>query len=175
MTHPNYTTPTTPENVEDRFWSKVDRSGDCWLYVPGPSTRYGIFCPGHQGKVSAHRFSYELAYGPIPLGMLVCHRCDVKRCVRPDHLFLGTSADNIHDMHAKGRGQRGDKHSARLRPETRPRGSAHGRARLTERDVTEIRAALALGTRGTVLARRFCVTVSTISRINKGHIWRHVA
>ncbi len=51
----------------------------------------------------AHRVAYELATGPIPEGMVVCHRCDTPACINPDHLFVGTQQDNIADMHRKGR------------------------------------------------------------------------
>lgn len=56
---------------------------------------------------SAHRYSYEIFNGPIPAGMCVLHRCDNRSCCNPDHLFIGTQKENIHDMHKKGRGPRG--------------------------------------------------------------------
>lgn len=92
----------------ETFWSKVDTTGECWLWLAAriPPYGYGNF-GGTQDGVRwvklAHRHAYELAHGPIPEGMWVLHRCDNPPCVRPDHLFLGTHADNMRDMVAKGR------------------------------------------------------------------------
>lgn len=89
--------------VGDRFWDKVDQSGECWLWQAGRTPKgYGMVKVNgaHQG---AHRVAYELVNGPIPAGMLVCHRCDTPACVRPDHLFLGSAKTNNRDAIAKGR------------------------------------------------------------------------
>lgn len=84
-----------------RFWSKVRYGPDCWGWTGTPSQTYGNFLfRGRQEK--AHRVAYRLTYGPIGI-LLVMHRCDNPRCVRPSHLRLGTHQDNALDMHAKGR------------------------------------------------------------------------
>ena len=85
--------------IQERFWSKVDRSGKCWLWTASRnSSGYGKF----DGE-GAHRVAWRLAYGVIPYGACVLHRCDMPRCVNPAHLWLGTQADNVADMVAKGR------------------------------------------------------------------------
>src|SRR5271165_4726377 len=97
-----------------RFWDKVEKTDGCWnwkAYI-GPDG-YGRF--GFRGKIPGpHRVSWELSFGPIPDGLNVCHKCDNRRCVRPDHLFLGTDRDNILDCIRKGRRntRRGYKQSA---------------------------------------------------------------
>jgi HNH endonuclease len=89
---------------EFRFWFRVDKTGDCWTWTGGKSRNgYGAFWTKEKRLVRASRFSYEQHYGPIPNGMVVCHRCDNPPCVRPDHLFLGTQSDNMRDMWQKGR------------------------------------------------------------------------
>lgn len=85
--------------MELRFWEKVKTDGACWLWQGSTtgSLNYGQF-RGPSGKPEfAHRVSWQIAYGPIPTGLLVLHRCDVPRCVRPDHLYLGDHADNSRD------------------------------------------------------------------------------
>lgn len=104
--------------------------------------------------------AWEMAHGPIPAGMHVCHKCDNPPCVNPAHLFLGTEADNAHDRDRKGR-------------QVAPRGEEHGCARLNESDVREIRAL-----RGSLtqveIGRRYGIRQTTVSEIQRGNLWSHV-
>jgi hypothetical protein len=171
-----------------RFWSHVDTSGDCWLWTAFLDKRgYGLFAVTHRAQRRAPRVAYELTYGSIPDGLLVCHRCDNPSCVRPDHLFLGTPAENSKDMVVKGRAATGAKNGTRTQPERKPRGERHGRhtmpersaradrhgsAKLTWDDVRAIRAKYALGgTSCRRLATEYGVNHSTIHGIVTGKNW----
>lgn len=107
----------------ERFWRYVAKGDGCWLWVGsknGPG--YGKIGAGGKGgrTVMAHRISWEIANGPVPEGLHVCHHCDVPACVRPDHLFVGTRSDNMRDAESKGRvkhtGYRGRTHCKRGHP-----------------------------------------------------------
>jgi len=88
----------------DKKWTPVPVTG-CWVWTAGTTAAgYGYF--DYEDEIHAHRASYTMHIGPIPAGMHVLHKCDVRQCVNPDHLFLGTQVDNMKDMAAKGRAQR---------------------------------------------------------------------
>lgn len=151
-----------------RFWRYVDKSSDCWNWVGGiHKGGYGTFWLLGRAR-PAHRVAWVLHNGPIPAhdsyhGNCVCHRCDNPRCVNPDHLFLGTNADNMADRNAKGRTRRG--------PNKKNQGQSNGFAKLTEADVAFIR-----NHPGTLrqLGEMFGVSHSRIGAIKLGQAWTHL-
>jgi hypothetical protein len=149
----------TKQPIEQRFWSKVLKGDGCWPWMRARyPTGYGLFVVEGKDR-PASRVAWELTHGPIPDGLSVCHHCDNPPCVRPDHLFLGTTADNMADMVAKGRNARGEK--SRL-------------AKLTEADVRAIRSRAASGVSSRVLATEFGVCMSNIWLIKTRRHWSHV-
>ena len=130
----------------------------CWLWI-GNGDRYGSFW--WQGRNHfAHRASWLMHRGAIPVGMNVCHKCDTPLCVNPDHLFLGTQLDNRRDATRKDRQAKGER---------------IGNAVLTTEAVIAIRAAHASGERPISIARRLGIKRVTASAIVAGRNWRHVA
>jgi len=153
--------------LAERFWNKVDRSGECWLWTAATHDfGYGWFRLPHK-KEYAHRVAYELAYGPIANDLWVLHRCDNPPCVRPDHLFLGTHRDNMNDATQKRRMAFGDRQGMRKHPEKLKRGLNHWNGKLSDNDVTSIRARRAAGEGNNALAREFHVAHSTVCLIVK--------
>lgn len=149
------------QSLTERFEAKFKRGSDaeCWLWLGARHGKgYGHFsCFGRGEK--AHRVSYSLYVGEIPHGLMVLHRCDTPACVNPKHLFVGTNADNMADMKAKGRGNG-------------PRGESQHLAKLNESAVRAIRAAPPRN--GRKLAAQYGVSPTEISAVRKGRIWRHV-
>lgn len=153
--------------LADRFWRRVRKSDGCWEW--GGAVRgkgYGEIGRGGrgQGVVDTHRLSWELHFGEIPEGLQVLHRCDNPPCVRPDHLFLGTVADNMADKAQKGRA-----------PSISNPGEQAGRAKLTNADVLAIRRRAAAGERLFQIARSFPVSASTIGQVVNRKTWGHLA
>ena len=119
--------------------------------------------------VRAHRLAYQLVHGPIPNAFQVCHTCDTPLCCRPDHLWLGTNAENQADCTRKGRRPFGDKNGSRTCPGSRPRGAQHWKARLTAADVQRIRTA---GEPPSVVARALAISRTHVHRIRAGTSWK---
>jgi len=154
------------DNTE-RFWAKVDKSGECWEWTAGLRRGYGRFRYSTQIALPAHRYSYILHH-PLTidlikhLDMFVCHKCDNRKCVNPAHLFLGSQGDNMRDCVSKGRG-------------VDNRGENQGCSKLTETQVREIRTKYANG--GVLqreLALEYGVSSPTISLIISRRNWSHI-
>jgi hypothetical protein len=153
-----------------RFINYVKVVKDYWIWKAGRSkSGYGKFWIDNR-TVRAHRAAYELFVGPIPTGQLVCHRCDTPACVNPEHLFLGSSAQNTADCIEKGRFPSGADHWSHKFPEKVVRRGRHGMAKLTEEQVAEIRRCFT-GQRGekVLLARKYGVTATAIGYLLKGY------
>lgn len=161
----------------ERFWARVDKSGDCWLWtgIRVKSTGYGLLSLPGDKLISAHRIAYEVQVGPIPDGLFVLHHCDNRLCVRGDHLFVGTQAENMADMVRKGRAATGHRQGTWTHPGSRAKGERHGCAILTIDQVRSIRNRIAHGERQTDIAADFGVSKSTVNAIKAGRIWRDSA
>lgn len=135
--------------------------GDCWLWMAGcRGDGYGAFTVADKKQVGAHRYSYVLAHGEIPEGMVVMHSCDEPRCVNPAHLSLGTNAENSADAARKGR---------------RLPGSRNHQSKLTEDQVREMRAKYAAGgVPQRELAAEFGVSGALVSFIVTRKAWKHI-
>ncbi len=130
----------------------------CWRIVSHAPNSSGYVQLERGGKVEpAHRVSYRTFIGGIPEGLRVLHKCDVRDCINPKHLFLGTNSDNSRDMTSKGRQARGQK---------------NGRAKLTKNQVLEIRANERLTRKE--LANKYGVSQSNIDYILTGQSWKHL-
>lgn len=157
-------------SVEERFWSKVDRSGGpdaCWPWTGAfDSHGYGMFHVGKREGVTthverAHRVALRLVGRPLPDGKIGMHSCDNPPCCNPAHVAEGTPRANAHDRDAKGR------QVAHL-------GEAHGRAKLTDDNVRFMRARFAEGVSAPALAELFQVSHATAWAAATGRTWRHL-
>lgn len=149
-------------SAEERFWMKVVRPEDpaaCWVWVGAKDgTGYGRLNLPSLSR-SAHRAVFALLGKPVPKGVVVCHRCDNPACVNPDHLFLGSMADNQADMARKNRSAHGSK-------------SPH--AKLTEADVRRVIAMREAGLQHGEIATAVGVHRVTVTDILSGRTWRRV-
>lgn len=164
--------------VEDRFWELVPEGDGCREWA---GTRddygYGVISTVRGGKPKqyrAHRLAYALSHGlPIDgLGGVVMHSCDNPPCCAPEHLSIGTSAENTADRHRKGRDASGARSGSALYPGLR-RGERNGRAKLTAEQVNEIRTRYAAGgVSQQALGNEYGVTQAVVSAIILGKLWR---
>lgn len=163
-----------PSDLE-RFWAKVEKAGpdECWQWQAGGDKQgYGHFwMPTLKRMVAAHRVSFEIANGPLPVkkvgtmgsvGTVVCHTCDNPGCVNPNHLFAGTQRDNNADKVRKGR-------------QASHPGERNPKAKLTAADVRNIRQS-ATGKHGErmAIARKWNISSGHVSKILAGEVWPDV-
>jgi hypothetical protein len=162
------------------FWSRVDKSpghgpqGDCWEWIGciqlGKSAGYGIqMCDGKSQR--AHRIAWQMERGPIPEGIHVLHHCDNRKCVNPEHLFLGTNYDNVQDKLRKGRHLRGEDAAKYSNPK---RGSDNWHSRFTDAQVIEMRQWAAEGMNYGEIARRVGTRCHVVNMIVHGRRWAHI-
>ncbi len=152
--------------ADGRFWSKVDKSKDCWIWL-GARNKKGY---GHlrrkEKDFHAHKYSWILFNGDVPKGICVCHRCDNRACVNPDHLFLGTILDNNRDMWRKGRG---------VSNLSLLSGEEATFVKLDNKSVLKIRKLYNDGLTQKEIAKIFGVVQSTISYVIRRARWGHIA
>ena len=159
------------KTTEQCFWEKIDKNGPiveyvgtpCWIWI-GAKTGDGYGAIKEKRKqIPAHKYSYQLHYGDnIPENIFVCHKCDNKSCVNPDHLFLGTHSQNMLDMYAKGRCPINNLYDYHFN------GEKHHMAKLTEQQVREIKQLYQTGMRQSMIADKFNTPRKTINNIVHG-------
>lgn len=146
------------EDIAVRLWRNVEKTETCWIWVGASRSKAGYGrvserANGNKRTKMAHRVSWELSFGKIPDGLLVCHKCDNPSCVRPSHLFIGTYKDNVADMQANGRG-------------------GNGNSKLTKEEVVEIRTLISHGEKQKSIAKKYNVCRETVQNIKYGKSWK---
>lgn len=155
--------PFTEDQIKSAFFKRVIKTESCWLWNGNlKPSGYGCFAVRRVSK-NAHRLSFEWANGPIPGGMCVCHKCDNRRCVNPDHLFLATHLENIRDCISKGR----FKYLSRDKG-----GDKNPNCKLGREGARAAKDLLKIGLSNKEVAKRLGVGDSTISMIKRGLRWR---
>lgn len=142
----------------ESFWKRVEKTNICWEWdgyiLPNGYGNHKV----HGVNAYAHRYSWEIHFGPIPKNLCVCHKCDNRKCVNPNHLFLGTQKVNMMDMRMKGR-------AAKNKPHT---------TKLTEQQVMDLKRLYSQGVDKNVLSQKYGIKRCTVTNIIAGRIWKQV-
>lgn len=154
---------------------------DCIVWT-GAKAGNGYGVKFHNGRTEyVHRIAAEKAFGPIPSGMVVMHKCDNPACHNPSHLEIGTQRQNMADMRAKGRSAKGGRHWSKTNPSLVLRGEQVGTSKLTKEIVLAIRASYIKSPAGkasdtslAAIARKFGIAFQTASKIINRKTWGHV-
>jgi hypothetical protein len=148
-----------PRPLAERFWEKVRKTEGCWIWTARKTKKgYGHFRVNNTKRMFAHRLAYTLTHGEVSENLQVCHHCDNPPCCNPDHLFLGTNADNVADRERKGRSAR----------------TGAIQYRLTADQVADIRARHQQGVMQSTLADEYGVCRAAIGKIVRGETWKHL-
>lgn len=164
-------------DLATRFWAKVSRgaSSECWEWNGATVSGYGFITLTSQRRQEyAHRVAWKLTYGEIENGMLVCHKCDNRKCCNPNHLFLGTFKDNTQDMLNKGRSAWQINPPPQKVKLGQAKGERIGQHKLSESSIVLIRQLYREGTTQAALSRQFKVSPSAICRAISKFTWKHI-
>ena len=156
------------QSITDKFWSRVNKNGsipehcpelgNCWEWMGAYTSKYGSFTNGLGNRTRAHKASWLINNGNIPDGLWVLHKCDNPKCVRPEHLFIGTAKENTEDMNKKARGSYGENRPA---------------SKLTWNDVDEIRLKHSNGQAIRSLAREYNVSQRAMQAVVRKENWKY--
>lgn len=159
-----------------RFWSRVEKTDGCWNWT-GPFARgYGKFCENDKMH-SAHRWLFIRMNGPIGKTVEICHKCNNRKCVRPDHVYAGTRSDNMRDCARAGNMwvQKNPMLAIRgLLKTPAVKGEKHGQAKLTESQALEVISLKGTGLTRAAVGARFGLDADSIGDIWRGKNWRHL-
>lgn len=173
------------KTLEQRFWEKVNKNGpvqpnmetECWVWCGATEVQngYGQLAIGGGRWDRAHRVSYKINIGTVPLGKCVLHKCDNRMCVRPEHLYLGTKKDNAQDREQRNRANHatGERHGTFTHPGLHS-GERNGRAKLTTTQVTDLLKEHKQGMTKAALARKYNLSKTAVGDIVSGKLWPNV-